>query len=62
MITKAESLAWLKQLPDSCGECDRCHNDPVNLWSLPMDLDREPDAAWQFCAACFKKIVQREAV
>lgn len=53
-------LTWTHQQPDACGECDRCHTDS-DLWALPAELDDEPDAAWLFCAACYRRIVRRAA-
>lgn len=54
---RLEALAWLDQRCDAVGECDRCHAQDKPLWALPQALDREPDAGWLYCAACFRKIV-----
>lgn len=56
-ITKREALGWLQQRPDSIGECDRCHQDDKRLWQLPIELDSETDAGWQYCSECYRKIV-----
>lgn len=52
-------LQWVYQNPDATGECDRCHADSVGLWSLPHELESEPDAGWMYCKRCFKEIVTR---
>lgn len=54
-----EWLAWLSQQPDGTGECDGCHTYD-SLWSLPSYLDAEPEACWQYCPKCFRRIVQRK--
>lgn len=61
MITAHEALAWLHQQPDAIGECDRCHNEPVKLWALPVELESEPDAHWLYCSGCYRKLVNRLA-
>ena len=54
---KAEALEWLNQQCDSRGECDRCHRD-AQLWQLPSDLDdAPPEAGFQYCAACYRRVV-----
>lgn len=57
-VESAETIAWLLQGPDCCGECDRCHAESVELWALPSAIDQEPDAHWSYCAACFRKLVK----
>ncbi len=57
--TKSEALAWLKQQPDAIGECDGCHKEMKSLYSLPQNLDSEPDAHWLYCRDCFRKIVSK---
>jgi len=54
-----EYLKWLRS-PDADGECDSCHN-LGSLWQLPIELDDEPDAGWRYCAACFRRIIERAA-
>jgi len=55
---KREYLDWTRQGADSYGDCDRCHA-LGSLWSLPADLDDEPDAGWQYCEHCFTRIINR---
>ncbi len=56
-MTRTEALSWLDQVPDACGECDRCHAQDVKLWELPQALDSVPGAHWSYCAACFRTLV-----
>jgi len=53
---KREYLDWTYQTADCVGECDQCHREGP-LWGLPYALDDEPDAGWQYCAECFRYIV-----
>lgn len=56
-MTLQEALSWLTQRADATGECDRCHKEPVAVWQLPMEIDREPDAHWMYCRECFRAVV-----
>jgi hypothetical protein len=56
-----ECLDWLNQRPDAHGDCDRCHKDPVGLWSLPDELETEPEAGWMYCHDCFLMLCAERA-
>lgn len=56
MLKRYEMLAWTEQAPDSSGECDHCHKEGP-LWALPSQIDKEPQANWMYCAACFRAAV-----
>lgn len=57
-MTMAEALDWLSQKADASGECDRCHAEGKALWALPSVIDPEPDAAWLYCAECYRRILR----
>jgi len=57
-MNRTEAMAWLKQAPDAKGECDRCHHE-ADLWSLPSEIETEPEASWLYCSQCFRLIINR---
>ncbi len=52
-----EWLDWTRQQADGSGDCDRCHDTEVALWSLPQQIEAEEGAHWMYCATCFRALV-----
>ena len=56
-MTKPEVTELLQFAPDGIGECDRCHVDRLELYTL----DEDDPAGWQYCRACLLVTTERKA-